>query len=97
MLVRKKLWGQYGRGHKLAPAIEDPFWVLLVKDTTVVVKLRDGQEQVSRDRVVEAPSAAELIKEGVIQIEKNRNHSERGWHLRQNEAQQQTEIKPSTG
>lgn len=53
----------------LARVAEGPFPVVSVTDTTVVTHVGERQERISRERVVEAPSKADLLRREVLRNE----------------------------
>lgn len=55
---------------------EGPFGVVFVTDTTVVERIRDIQERLSRDRVVEAPLTVDLLSRKVVQNEDEEDQTE---------------------
>lgn len=62
--------------HMLASVTGDLFQMIIVIDTTVVVRIGEIQERLWRGRVMKAPSTADLLRREVLQHEQEEDQNE---------------------
>lgn len=78
--ARKKFYGSHDQRLKLASPTMGPFRIVSARDTTVVVEIDWQEESLSRQRIVAAPAARELMRRKVPRDKNSKSNT--NVHLR---------------
>ena len=76
VFIRKEFFNEGTRKHKLATIAGRPFKIVLISDSTVVVRIGEEEERISLDRVVEAPVPLEELSSQVMEPSTGRKAQE---------------------